>query len=68
MINPSRWGKNEKTVLKGLSENFSEKICCKNGGEVEGKEVVNNKCKIFPIVMEATIISDLFVMCNVKKV
>ena len=53
MINASRWGANEKIVLKGLSEHFSEKICC-NGENL--------------IVMEATIIRDLFVMCNVKKV
>ena len=63
-------GKNEKIVLKGLSEHFSEEICCQRGEEVEGKELVNKSCpKFFQslIVMEATITRDLFVMCNVKK-
>ena len=70
MINASRWGKNEKIVLKGLSEHFSEKICCKRGEEVEGKELVNKSCQKFfqsLVVMEATITRDRFVMCNVKK-
>ena len=31
--------KNEQIVLKGLSEQFSEKICCKGGGTGQG---VNN--------------------------
>ena len=71
MINASRWGTNEKIVLKGLSEHFSEKICRKRGGRGGGEGVSKEKVsKIFQnlIVMEATIIRDLFVMCNVKKV
>ena len=41
MINASRWGTNEKIVLKGLSEHFSEKICCKRGGGGGGGEGVS---------------------------
>ena len=62
-------GKNEKIMLKGLSEHFSEKICCKREGH--GKDLIIKRCqKIFQslIVMEATTIRDPFVMCNVNKV
>ena len=62
-------GKNEKTMLKGLSENFSEKIYCKREGH--GKDLIIKRCqKNFQslIVMEVTMIRDPFVMCNVNKV
>ena len=62
-------GKNEKTMLKDLSENFSEKIYCKREGH--GKDLIIKRCqKNFQslIVMEVTMIRDPFVMCNVNKV
>ena len=62
-------GKNEKIMLKGLSENFSEKIYCKREGH--GKDLIIKRCqKNFQslIVMEVTMIRDPFVMCNVNKV
>ena len=62
-------GKNEKIMLKDLSENFSEKIYCKREGH--GKDLIIKRCrKKFQslIVMEVTMIRDPFVMCNVNKV
>ena len=62
-------GKNEEIMLKGLSEHFSEKICCKR--ERHGKDLIIKRCqKNFQslIVMEVTMFRDPFVMCNVNKV
>ena len=62
-------GKNEKIMLKGFSENFSEKIYCKREGH--GKDLIIKRCqKNFQslIVMEVTMFRDPFVMCNVNKV
>ena len=62
-------GKNEQIMLKGLSEHFSEKNCCKREGH--GKDSIIKRCQKFfqrLIVMEATVIRDPFVMCNVNKV
>ena len=62
MVNASRWEKNEQIVLKGLSEHFSEKIYCK---------LIIKRCqKMFQslVLIEATIVRDASVMCNVNKV
>ena len=62
-------GKNEQIMLKGLSEHFSDKICCKREGH--GQDSIIKRCQKFfqrLIVMEATVIRDPFVMCNVNKV
>ena len=56
-------------MLKGLSENFSEKIYCKREGH--RKDLIIKRCqKNFQslIVMEVTMIRDPFVMCNVNRV
>ena len=36
MASASRWEQKWEIVLKGLSEHFSEKICCKGGETGEG--------------------------------